>query len=172
MWTIRTATEPDLPGIFDIYDEQVLRGLATFETEPKTPAQRLEWLREHSTEPRPAIVAVEGGRVLGWASLSAWSTRCAYARAAENSVYVHQDHRGRGVGRALMEELLRRARAAGLGVILARVVEGNPASLTLHEKMGFQTVGVMHRVGEKFGRILDVRLMELHLDGGGGAGRG
>jgi len=160
--------ERDLPGIFEIYDEQVLRGTATFETVPKTPDERLHWLGEHGSERHPAIVAVEGGKVLGWATLSMWSTRCAYARAAENSVYVHPRHHGKGVGKALMEELIRRARAAGLGVVLARVVEGNPASLRLHEAMGFQTVGVMHRVGEKFGRILDVRLMELHLDDGPG----
>src|SRR6185436_12165585 len=114
MWTIRAATERDLPGIFEIYDEEVLRGTATFETVPKTADERLHWLREHSTDRHPAIVAAEAGKVLGWASLSMWSTRCAYARAAENSVYVHPRHHGKGVGKALMQELIRRARLAGL----------------------------------------------------------
>jgi phosphinothricin acetyltransferase len=165
---IRDATADDLPGIFEIYDREVLRGTATFDTVPKTPAERDEWLKSHQNPRHPAIVAVEpdhgGTRVLAWGSLSPWSTRCAYARAAENSVYVHPSARGRGLGRAILEELIRRARASGLGVILARIVEGNPASLALHEKLGFHTIGTMRRVGEKFGIIHDVRLMDLHID--------
>jgi len=163
--SIRDATEDDLAGIFAIYDPEVLHGTATFDTECKTPAERVEWLRAHAEPRRPLLVAVCGGKVAGWASLSAWSERCAYARAAENSVYVAADARGRGIGRALLEELARRARAAGIAVLLARIVEGNPASLRLHRSVGFRTIGVMRRVGEKFGKVLDVELLELHLDG-------
>ena len=140
---IRDATEDDLPGIFEIYDREVLHGTATFDTVPKTPAERLEWLRLHQAPQYPAIVAVEpdhgGTRVLGWASLSPWSLRCASARAAENSVYVHPSAAGRGLGRTLMEIIIRRAKEAGLGVLIARIVEGNPASLALHEKLGFKS---------------------------------
>lgn len=165
---IRDATEDDLPGIFEIYDREVLHGTATFDTVPKTPSERLDWLRSHLDPRHPAIVAVEpdhgGTRVLAWGSLSAWSNRCAYARAVENSVYVHPSARGRGLGRAILEGLIRRAKAAGLGVLLARIVEGNPASLALHEKLGFKSIGTMRRVGEKFGVIHDVRLMDLHVD--------
>ncbi|MEK6702832.1 MAG: N-acetyltransferase family protein [Planctomycetota bacterium] len=167
---IRDAAADDLAGIFEIYDREVLHGTATFETVPKTPAERVEWLAAHRPAAHPAIVAVEpdhgSSRVLGWATLSAWSARCAYARAAENSVYVHLSARGRGVGRALLGELLVRARAANLAVIIARIAEGNPASVRLHESAGFETIGVMRRIGEKFGRVLDVRMMDLHLDGG------
>lgn len=165
---IRDATPDDHDGIFEIYDHEVLHGTSTFDTTVKSRAEREAWLAEHRGPARPAIVAVApdhgSSRVLGWATLSAWSNRCAYARAAENSVYVHESARGRGVGRALLTELVARAKAAGLAVVLARIVEGNPASLRLHEAMGFQTIGVMRRVGEKFGRVLDVRLMDLHLD--------
>ncbi|MCC6228243.1 MAG: N-acetyltransferase [Phycisphaerales bacterium] len=162
---IREANDADLDAIFAIYEREVLTGTATFDTETKSPAQRAEWLATHRSPRTPAIVAeVHGGVIAGWASLSPWSNRCAYARAAENSVYVHADHRGKGVGGALLDDLIARARRTGLGVILARVVEGNPASVTLHESRGFQTIGIMRRVGEKFGRILDVRLMDLHLD--------
>ncbi|HYE02120.1 MAG TPA: RdgB/HAM1 family non-canonical purine NTP pyrophosphatase [Phycisphaerales bacterium] len=162
--TVRAATPADLDGIFAIYDREVLHGTSTFETEPKTPAQRTAWLTEHDPGRYPVLVAETQGRVAGWARLQPWSTRCAYARAAENSVYVHPDFRGRGTGRLLMGELIRGAPAAGVWVILARVVEGNPASLRLHEALGFETIGVMRRVGEKFGRVLDVRLLDLHLD--------
>ncbi|TMA47656.1 MAG: N-acetyltransferase family protein, partial [Deltaproteobacteria bacterium] len=109
-------------------------------------------------------VAEESGRVVGWGSLSAWSDRCAYARAAEVSVYVHQDHRGHGIGRALLADLIARGRAAGLGVLLARIESSGAASLALHRALGFQPIGTMRRVGEKSGRLLDVELLDLHLD--------
>jgi phosphinothricin acetyltransferase len=165
---IREATADDLPGIFEIYDREVLHGTCTFDTVPKTPAERDEWLAGHANPLHPAIVAVEpdhgGTRVLGWASLSSWSVRCAYARAAENSVYVHASARGRGVGRSLLDALLAKGKAAGIAVVVARVVEGNPASVRLHEEAGFQTIGIMRRIGEKFGKLHDVRLMDRHLD--------
>lgn len=161
---IRAATEADLPGIFAIYDREVLHGTATFDTEPKSPAARLEWFRDTADGRYPILVAEVGGQVAGWARLHAWSNRCAYARAAENAVYVDAAQRGKGVGRALLAELIRLAPQRGVHVLLARIVEGNPASLALHEAHGFTTIGVMRRVGEKFGRVLDVRLLERHLD--------
>ena len=161
---IRPATEADLPGIFAIYDHEVLHGTATFDTEPKTEAGRLEWLHDDGNGKYPILVAEADGAVAGWARLHAWSNRCAYARAAENAVYVHRDHRGRGVGRALLAELIRLAPQRGVHVLLARIADGNPASVALHEAHGFRTIGVMRRVGEKFGRVLDVRLMDRQLD--------
>jgi L-amino acid N-acyltransferase len=173
---IRQATEADLPGIFAIYDHEVLHGTATFDTEPKSPAGRLEWLRDDGGGKYPILVAeVDPGAaqgvaaaaapaIAGWGRLYAWSNRCAYARAAENAVYVHRDHRGRGVGHALLAELIRLAPQRDIQVLLARIVEGNPASVALHVAHGYQAIGVMRRVGEKFGRVLDVRLMDRHLD--------
>lgn len=171
MLIVRDATERDLPGIFAIYDEQVLHGTATFDTEPRAADERLAWFGAHDRGRYPIIVAEDAGVVAGWARLYPWSDRCAYARSAENSVYVHRDWRGRGIGTRLLGELIAHARTRALGVLLARIAEGNPASVRLHERAGFETVGVMRRVGEKFGRVLDVRLMQLHLDGwraGGG----
>ena len=161
---IRQATEADLPGIFAIYDHEVLHGTATFDTEPKSEAERLAWLRDDAKGKYPILVAEAGGAIAGWARLYAWSNRCAYARAAENAVYVHREHRGQGVGRALLAELIRLAPQRGVHVLLARIVEGNPGSLALHEALGFRSIGVMQRVGEKFGRVLDVRLMDRQLD--------
>jgi L-amino acid N-acyltransferase len=161
---LRPATEADLPGIFAIYDREVLHGTATFDTEPKSAAERVAWLRDDAHGKYPILVADVDGAVAGWARLYAWSQRCAYARAAENAVYVHEAHRGKGVGRALLAELIRLAPQRNVQVLLARIVEGNPGSLALHEALGFQTIGVMKRVGEKFGRVLDVRLMDRQLD--------
>jgi phosphinothricin acetyltransferase len=161
---VREATPRDLDRIFAIYDREVLGGTATFETEPRTPAQRVEWFDAHDRARYPVIVAEEGGEVVGWARLYPWSPRPAYARTAENAVYVDAAHRGRGLGALLLAGLIERARATGIKVIVARVVEGNPASVRLHEAVGYTTIGVMRRVGEKLGRVLDVRLMDLHLD--------
>jgi len=163
-FSIRAATEQDLPGIFAIYDHEVLHGTATFDTQPKTPAERLDWYRSDGNGRYPLLVAEVAGQVAGWARLYAWSPRQAYDRTAENAVYVDRAHRGRGLSRALMEELMRLAPQRGVCVLVARIVEGNPASLALHERLGFRTIGVMRAVGEKFGRLLDVRLMDCHLD--------
>ncbi len=160
----RLARASDAREIADIYNHEVAYGTATFDTEPVTLEERRSWLAEHASPRRPVVVAEIGGVVAGWASLSSWSERCAYARAAEVSVYVHRDFRGRGVGRGLLSELIRRGREAGLGVLLARIVSESDASVALHESLGFQRIGTMRRVGEKFGRILDVELMDLHLD--------
>jgi phosphinothricin acetyltransferase len=165
MAMIRVARTDDLPGIFEIYHEQVLNGTATFDTEPKSPEAQSAWLTAHPADQYPILVADEGGHIAGWARLYPWSDRCAYRRSAENSVYVHKDSRGRGLGRTLMLNLIERSRAAGIAVLLARIAEGNPASIALHVAMGFVHVGTMRRVGEKFGRILDVELFQLHLDG-------
>lgn len=160
---VRAATEADLPGIFEIYDEQVLHGTATFDTEPKDAAARLEWFRNDGGGRYPLRVAEIEGRIAGWARLYAWSPRPAYGRTAEDAVYVHPEFRGRGLGRALLGDLLQLAPQRGVQVLIARVVEGNPASLALHLALGFETIGVMRQVGEKFGRLLDVRLLSRHL---------
>lgn len=163
----RDATPADVPAIVDIYNHEVATSTATFDTDPTSVDERAAWLATHAENPRHPVLVVESdGAIAGWASLSAWSDRCAYARAAEVSVYVHRDHRGKGVGRALMEGLVARGRGAGLGVLLARISMDGDASVKLHESLGFLRIGTMHRVGEKFGRILDVDVFELHLDGG------
>ena len=165
---LRDATVADLPAIVDIYNYEVANSTATFDTIAVTVDERTAWLARHRETPRHPVLVVQadGGAVAGWAALSAWSDRCAYARAAEVSVYVHRDHRGKGIGRQLLMALIERGRAAGLGVLLARISMDGDASVKLHESLGFGRIGTMRRVGEKFGRILDVDVFELHLDGG------
>lgn len=164
--TIRDAAIADLPAIFEIYNEQALHGTATFDTEPRVLPRDEAWLTARDSKRHPVIVAEVEGRVVGWGSLSQWSNRCAYARAVEESVYVHEDYRGRGIGRTILAALIERGRSAGLGVLLARITTENPGSIRLHEQLGFQRIGTMRRVGEKFGRILDVEVLDLHVDGG------
>lgn len=156
---IRPASSQDLSVITDIYNEAILTTTATFDTEPKTTEEQRVWFDTHG--PRsPLLVAERDGLVLGWASLSEWSDRCAYSDAAEVSLYVRSEHQGKGVGRLLLEAILKEGQKAGLHTVIARVAEGNQVSVRLHESVGFEHIGVMKEVGRKFGRLLDVYLMQ------------
>ncbi|MGI9080968.1 MAG: GNAT family N-acetyltransferase [Thermoleophilaceae bacterium] len=162
--TIRDAMVVDLEAIFAIYNDEGLRGTATFDTEPLVVERDRDWLTARDADRHPVVVAESDGRVVGWAGLNPWSSRRAYARTAEVSVYVHRDARGRAVGRSLLAAIIERAREADLGVVLARIAEANEPSVRLFEHFCFGHIGTQRRCGEKFGRILDVELMDLHLD--------
>lgn len=161
---IRDAAPADLDAIFAIYNREVEESTATFDVEPRMVGIDDSWLTDRDRWRHPVLAAELDGAMVGWASLSAWSSRPAYARTAEESVYVHVDHRGGGVGRALVAALIERARSAGLSVLVARIAEARPESVRLHESLGFERIGTMRACGEKFGRLLDVELMDLHLD--------
>ena len=161
---VRDARVGDLEAVFAIYNEHVLHGTATFETEPYVAGRDVGWLTERDPRRHPVLVAEQDGAVVGWAALGPWSDRGAYARTAEASVYVDEGRQGQGIGRRLLEELVERGRRGGLGVLIGRVAEGNPASISLLESVGFSSFGTQRRCGEKFGRILDVELLDLHLD--------
>lgn len=163
------ATESDIPGIAEIYDPECLHRFNTLMTRARTDQEWRDWLREHQSAAHPALVVrgnVREGEpsVLGWASLSKWSERIGYARSAENSVYVHEAAQGRGVGRALMVELMRRGKEHGVLLVIARIFDGNAASVAFHSALGFETIGVMKRCGEKLGRVIDVRIMGKSLE--------
>jgi len=162
MAVLRPATEPDLPAITEIYNQAVLRATGTFDTEPKTLEQQRAWFAAHGAG-HPVLVAEEGGKVVGWASLSPYSDRCAYARTAEVSVYIDEGARGRGHGGALLDAVLAAGGKAGLKQVLARITDGNEASLRLHAKRGFFEAGRLRQVGEKFGKVLDVHLLQKSL---------
>jgi phosphinothricin acetyltransferase len=163
MATLRPAREQDLPAVTAIYNDAVARTTATFDVEPKTLDEQRAWFARHGAA-HPIVVAEDGGRVVGWASLSPWSDRCAYARTAEVSVYIEEAARGRGLGGLLLDEILARGRAAGIRQVLARVVAGNEASLRVHARRGFREAGILRRVGEKFGRVLDVHMLQAALE--------
>ena len=159
---IRTAAITDLGAIRDIYNYYVARSTCTFQVEPDTEALRLAWFQGRSPA-HPVIVAEVAGEVVGWASLSPWNSRCAYARSVEASVYIRHDLQRRGIGRALMLELIERARAAGLHTIIGGACTEQTASLELQESLGFKRVACFKEVGYKFGRWLDVAYMQLLL---------
>ena len=164
MITIRPATEADLEAITVIYNREVEGTTNTLDTEPRDERLRRTWFGSHEAAAYPLLVAELDGLVAGWASLSPWSQRGGYARTVEASVFVAEGCRERGVGRELLVALIDAARQARHRVILARVESTNEGSRRLARSLGFASVGVMHQVGEKFGRVLDVELFELLLE--------
>ena len=127
---------------------------------PRTPAEQVAWVAEHSGA-HPAIVAVSPtGVVIGFGSLSPYRPRPAYSTTVEDSVYVHHDFQRQGAGRAILNELLALAGAHGFHAVIARIAGGNDGSVALHEACGFEVIGVEREVGRKFGRWLDVVCMQ------------
>ena len=160
--TVRLAERRDAEAIRSIYNVEVLESTVTFDMVPRTIDEQVSWIDEHSGG-HPAIVAVDGDTVVGFGSLSVWRERPAYSGTVEDSVYVHRDHRGRGIGTLLLQELVGLGADHGFHTVLARIVGGHEASIALHEACGFETVGVEREVGRKFKQWLDVVLMQRHL---------
>jgi phosphinothricin acetyltransferase len=138
-----------------IYAEGIATGHATFETDVPTWAR---WDASHLVDQR--LVALNGSEVVGWAALSGVSDRCVYGGVAEESVYVAAGQRGRGIGRALLQELILRSEAAGIWTIQTGIFPENEASLRLHEAVGFRRVGVRERLGQLNGVWRDVVFLE------------
>lgn len=160
---IRRATPADVPAITEIYNEAILTTTATFDIEPKTTADRAEWLESHG-ERFPVLVAESEGEVIGWTSLTRWSERAGYEDTAETALYVHSAHRGRGIGRRLKSAMIEEARRLAFHTLIVRVTEDSEASLHLNKDAGFVFVGTVKQAGRKFGRLLDVHIMQKMLD--------
>ena len=160
---IRLAAIDDAEAIRAIYNPEVADSTVTFDLVPRTLAEQQEWLTARSGA-HAAIVAVDdAGQVIGFGSLSPYKERPAYSTTVEDSVYVARGHQGEGIGRALLQELVRLARAHGFHAVMARIVGGHEASIALHRACGFEVVGTEREVGRKFGRWLDVELMQQLL---------
>jgi len=155
MAEIRAMTREDWSAVEAIYAEGIATRLATFET--ATPSWE-EFDAGRLADHR--LVAMDDGRVIGWAAVSPTSSRECYAGVVEHSVYVSADGRGRGVGRALMEALLASIDAAGIWTIQTSIFPENQASLALHEKLGFRVVGRRERIAQLDGVWRDTLLLE------------
>jgi phosphinothricin acetyltransferase len=159
---IRNAVINDLEAITKIYNEAIKNTTATFDTEPKSYDEQLKWFNDHNQK-YFILVFLSQNNVIGWSSLSKWSDRCAYSETAEISIYIDKANRGKGIGKMLMHETLIKAKSSGIHTILARIAEGSDASIKIHETAGFKHVGIMKEVGRKFGKLLDVYLMQIIL---------
>jgi L-amino acid N-acyltransferase YncA len=155
---IRAMRPDDWPAVRTIYEQGIATRQATFETE--APAWEA-WDAAHLAGPR--LVAEEGGEVLGWAALSPVSRRPCYAGVAEESVYVAENARGRGVGKALLVRLCGEAEAVGIWTIQTSIFPENVASIELHKRCGFRVVGTRDRIAQLDGVWRDTVLMERRI---------
>ena len=161
---IRDADDSDLPAITDIHNHAVVHTTAIWNEDAVDVADRAAWLADRTARGYPVIVAVDDSGLVGYASYAQWRPHSGYKHTVEHSVYVRGDQRGRGIGKTLMAELIERARAAGIHVMIGGIESGNVASIVLHERLGFAEVGRMPQVGAKFGRWLDLSMLQLMLD--------
>jgi len=159
MISIRPALAKDVHRITEIYNEAIENTTATFDTEMKSVENRMDWFLSHDDN-HPVIVAETEDRVIGFASLSRWSERQAYNGTAEVSVYIDRSNRGQGAGKKLLEVLTLEGEKAGLHTLISRITEGNLSSIHIHEQLGYEHIGVMRQVGRKFGKLLDVHMMQ------------
>lgn len=160
---IRPATQADCLAINAIYNHHVLAGTATYQEETDTLEQREVWFRLHGAK-HPVFVATDSqGRVIGWASLSPFHARSAYRHTVENSIYLQPEFQRQGIGSALLEKLIEKARSLGHRQIVALISSDQPGSIRLHEKFRFRRVGRLEDVGLKFGRWLSVEYWQFTL---------
>lgn len=166
---IRDAADGDLGGIAAIYNDVVVHTTAIWNSAQVDVANRRAWMEDRVRAGYPVLVAIdEGGAVLGYASFGDWRAFDGYRHTVEHSVHVRADARGGGIGRSLMQALIERAQDAGKHVMVGAIEAGNTASIALHEKLGFQRVGLLPQVGAKFGHWLDLAFVQLLLDERGG----
>jgi L-amino acid N-acyltransferase YncA len=160
---IRDATEADAAAIATIYAHHVIHGTASYDLDPPPADYHRDKILSVIGEGWPYLVAENGGEVVGYAYATQMRPRAAYRFTAEDSIYVHPDRQRRGTGRALLETLLERSAACGFRTMIAVVGGAEPASIALHEALGFRQVGRLTRVGFKFGRWLDSVYLQRDL---------
>jgi L-amino acid N-acyltransferase YncA len=165
MTSIRSAGEDDLADILRIYNQAIEKTTAVFEYRPHTIEMRRAWFRAKQAASLPVLVAAEPGMVQGFASYGPFRAWPAYKYSVELSVYVDEAARGRGIGSALVQSVLTYARDRDLHVVMAGITSDNAVSLRLHEKLGFSEVAHIREVGYKFGRWLDLKFLQIVLDG-------
>lgn len=162
--TIRPATLDDAPAIAEIYNQGILARIATYETILRTP-EDIDTNLKASSGRYPYLVAEINGAVMGWASVSSYRPRECYAGIGEFSIYVHQDARGKGVGKVLLPALVRAAEEAGFWKLLSRVFLFNTASRRLCAAFGFREVGIYEKHAKLDGEWLDVVIVERLIPG-------
>jgi phosphinothricin acetyltransferase len=165
MTSIRLAGEDDLADILRIYNQAIEKTTAVFEYRPHTIEMRHAWFRAKQAASLPVLVAAEPEAVQGFASYGPFRAWPAYKYSVELSVYVDEAARGRGIGSALVRSVLTHARDRDLHVVMAGITSDNAVSLRLHEKLGFSEVAHIREVGYKFGRWLDLKFLQIVLDG-------
>lgn len=162
--TIRPSEKTDIGAIYEIYENEVLHGMATFDEIPPTRDELLEKRAQIRRTGFPHLVAEIDGRVIAYSYISLYRQRSAYSKTVENAIYVHPSHQGAGVGFKLMTVILQECKKLGLKNVIAVIGDSNNhGSIKLHKKLGFRKVGILNEVGFKFGRWVDVVIMQKQI---------
>ncbi|MFI8978083.1 GNAT family N-acetyltransferase [Nocardia asteroides] len=158
---VRDADKADLPAVLAIHNANIAESTAIWDTDQVELDDRLTWFADRTAAGMPILVAEIDGEVAGYASYGQWRPKTGYRFTVENSVYVDDRFQRRGVATALLTELVARASASGrVHAMIAAIESGNTGSIALHERFGFRTVGELPEVGHKFGRWMDLTLMQ------------
>ena len=155
--TIRKAERKDIPALLEIYNHEVLHGVSTLDINAKTIDQWTVWFENHNIKNHPLIICEEDGIIMGYSTLSSYREKEAYASTVDLSIYVHPQHRGKGIGSVLMREIISMAKADDtVHTVVSVITSGNAASERLHSKFGFTFSGTIKEVGMKFENYLDI----------------
>ena len=160
---VRPVNIKDASSINDIYNHYIVNTIITFEVESLSLQQMEERIVEISAG-HPYLVYEENSTVVGYCYASSWKSRCAYSSTLETTVYVHPDYTGKGIGKALMQELIKSIKQTSTHALIAGISLPNEASIKLHERMGFEKVAHFKQVGRKFNDWIDVGNWELMLN--------
>ena len=160
---IRAAVDADLDEILAIHNDAITHSRALWTDTVVPRSDREEWLSTRTAAGNAVLVAIENNEVAGYAAYAPWRAKFGYRYTVEDSVYLATPYQGRGIGRALLVELIEHARGAGHHVMLADIESGNAASIALHESLGFVEVGHLREIGTKFGSWLDLTILQLGL---------
>jgi phosphinothricin acetyltransferase len=161
---VRCRHAEHAPAILEILNDAIVTSTALFDYAPRPPESMVEWFRVKDARRDPVLGAVgDDGALLGFATYGAFRHWPAYKYTIEHSVYVHREHRRRGIARALLTELIAAAEAQGYHVMVAGIDAANDASIALHRELGFVAAGTIHQAGFKFGRWLDLAFYERTL---------
>lgn len=157
--------ESHASAILDIFNEAIINSTALYDYEPRAPESMVAWFKAKETGRFPVIGAVaEDGQLIGFASYGNFRAWPAYKYSVEHSVYVHEGHRGKGIGLALMQRLIAAATEQQYHVMIGGIDIANTGSIALHDKLGFVHAGTIKEAGFKFGRWLDLAFYQLLLD--------
>jgi L-amino acid N-acyltransferase len=161
--SIRDARPADLPQLLTIYNDAVLNTTSVWTEEPRTMAAQVQWFDDKRATHKPVLVAAQGAEIVGFCSYGPFRAWPGYVYTVENSIYVAEAQRGKGIGSRLLASLIERARAQKLHAMIAGIEAENVVSIRLHQRHGFVAVGQLREVGYKFGRWLDLAFLQLLL---------
>jgi L-amino acid N-acyltransferase len=164
MQFVRCTRKQHAAAILEILNEAIAHSTALYEYQARTPGSMRAWFTQKAAGDFPVIGAEQAGVLVGFATYGTFRARAAYKYTIEHSVYVHKDHRGRGIGTALMHELIAAAREQQYHVLVGGIDVTNRASVVMHERLGFTHAGTIHQSAYKFGRWLDLGFYELMLE--------